>query len=306
LDRCNNFKKTRVDPPLGYGPLAFQTMREIEVLSPSRAEAPPDHLPPEWIEQLKILSPRYIVPSSCQFIQESWSWYNHAFFPISYRQFKSEVESAIPDTRVVRLNPSVAVTLTENSLTNSPPLPWINPVGEQDVDYEFQSRLKPPTTAEISRHFAPLEPSHTERVLSYCRSGAIERFQGLEASEETYFKALRLWRLSIYDHNGRAVHFQYRLNDQRMELISEGATFTDDDSLAWITEIPIAKLYAALELGECLTTMYLRINDKAFAPDIEKEIASVDLVEDPLIRCLFTGNFGAYQKAQLKRLINTV
>ncbi|HEY8272332.1 MAG TPA: MBL fold metallo-hydrolase, partial [Pseudobdellovibrionaceae bacterium] len=94
----------------------FQTMREIEVLAPSRATVATGELPTEWIEQLKILNPKYVVPSSCQFIQESWSWYNHAFFPISYRQFQKEIEDALPDSQVVRMNPSVAVVLDKHML----------------------------------------------------------------------------------------------------------------------------------------------------------------------------------------------
>jgi len=70
--------------------------------------------------------------------------------------------------------------------------------------------------------------------------------------------------------------------------------------VSWSTEVPIAKLYAALEEGESLTSMYVRINDRVFDSEIEKEIQAADVMEDPLIRCLFTGVFGAYQKAQLK------
>ena len=66
----------------------FQTMREIEVLSPSRAAAVAPQLPEDWIDQLRLLKPRYVVPSSCQFLQESWSWYNNAFLPITYLQFQ--------------------------------------------------------------------------------------------------------------------------------------------------------------------------------------------------------------------------
>src|SRR6185312_10914948 len=125
----------------------FQTMREIEVLAPSRATKAPSELPPEWIAQLKILNPKYVVPSSCQFVQESWSWYNHALFPISYRQFQQEVESALPNSRVVRLNPSVSVALDKNSLKEISPLVWVQPVGNQNVDYEYKENLQPPTTA---------------------------------------------------------------------------------------------------------------------------------------------------------------
>lgn len=89
----------------------FQTMREIEVLSPSRAAAAQPALPEEWIAQLKVLNPRCVVPSSCQFLQEPWSWYNRAFFPITYRQFAQEVGAALPEAQVVRLNPSASVLL---------------------------------------------------------------------------------------------------------------------------------------------------------------------------------------------------
>ena len=61
--------------------------------------------------------------------------------------------------------------------------------------------------------------------------------------------------------------------------------------------------YAALELGESLTSMYMRINDMVFDPDTERELEEVDVVDDPLIRCLFSDTFGAYQAAQLRRLL---
>ncbi|WP_377702096.1 MBL fold metallo-hydrolase [Pseudoduganella sp. UC29_71] len=135
----------------------FQTMREIEVLQPSRSAAAPPALPEEWIAQLKVLAPRYVVPSSCQFLQEPWSWYNRAFFPISYRQFTQEVSEALPQAQVVRLNPSVSVLLDAHGLRAAPPLAWIVPVGEQDVDYQYEGNAAPPRTADIARHFAPAD-----------------------------------------------------------------------------------------------------------------------------------------------------
>ena len=60
-------------------------MRELAVIAPSRAAPHVPGLPDDWIEQLRALSPRYVVPSSCQFVQEEWSWYNHAMFPMTYR-----------------------------------------------------------------------------------------------------------------------------------------------------------------------------------------------------------------------------
>ena len=94
----------------------FQTMRELAVLWPRRAD-PHAGLPDEFIEQLQRLAPRYVVPSSCQFVQEPWSWYNHAMFPITYAGFQQAVEAALPDTRVVRMNPSVSFTLDAQGLT---------------------------------------------------------------------------------------------------------------------------------------------------------------------------------------------
>jgi len=275
----------------------FQTMREIEVLAPSRASDPPGKLPSEWIEQLKILNPRYVVPSSCQFIQESWSWYNHAFFPITYQQFKQEVENAVPSTRVVRMNPGVAIALDKNSLEISSALSWVLPVGDQDVDYQYKRDLIPPTTAEISQKFESLEVEQIKQVYEYCRSGLLEKYNSMDPPTDEYFKKPRFWRLAVYDHTGEARYFYYNLARGSIELAGE-----NEQLLSWSTEVPISKLYAALALGESLTSMYMRINNFVFETDVENEIQFVDVIEDPLIRCLFSGTFGAYQVAQLKRI----
>ncbi|MBY0555384.1 MBL fold metallo-hydrolase [bacterium] len=262
----------------------FQTMREVEVIAPSKAKPPEKELPSEWIHQLKILKPKYIVPSSCQFVMESWSWYNHAFFPVSYRQFKFEIELALPDVKVVRLNPSVSVTLDEQFLEASAPLSWVTPVGEQDVDYEYIADLTPPSTAEIAKRFAKLTDAQSEKVFEYCLLGLIEKYKSIDAPADEYFKNNRLWKLSVYDHTGKNTDFFYNLKGSDIEITSP------QSAVNWATSVPISKLYAALELGESLTSMYVRIEDAEFE----------DIVDDPLIRCLFNGVFGAYQEAQLK------
>lgn len=275
----------------------FQTMREIEVLAPSRAAAAPPALPEEWIGQLQALAPRYIVPSSCQFLQEPWSWYNRAFFPISYARFAQEVAAALPQSRVLRLDPSVSVLLDAGTLCPAPPLSWVVPVGGQDVDYVYEGNAAPPHTAEIARHFAPLTETQHARVVDYCRTGLLEKYGVVEAASD-YFDQPRTWQLSIYDHAGDATHFRYRLAPDGPAHADHGA-----GPPGWLTEIPAAKLYAALEHGEALTSMYMRINDTQFDVDTERALASADVVDDPLIRCLFGDTFGAYQKAQLRRLL---
>ena len=278
----------------------FQTMREIEVLAPSRADAASTELPSEWIDQLKVLNPRFVVPSSCQFTQEAWSWYRHRFFPTSYAQFQAEVEQALPNAGVVRLNPSVSVLLDDNSLQLAHPLAWVVPVGEQDVDYRYDGAVEPPHTAEIARQFAGLAPYETRLVLDYCQKGLLEKYEEMELPEDSFFESARIWRLSVYDHAGEKTEFHYRVEGDIIALLDGPAS-----PLAWTTEVPASKLFAALTQGEALTSMYMRINDTVFDPDIEAEIESAEIVDDPLIRCLFNDAFGAYQAAQLRRLVIT-
>ncbi len=276
----------------------FQTMLETDVLAPSRKPTASLELPPEWIEQIKILSPKFIVPSSCQFVQESWSWYNHAMFPITYLQFNKEIEQALPRTGVIRLNPSISIELDKESCKMSTPLSWVIPVGNQDVDYQYQPDIKPPPTAEISQHFAPLSQQQTEEVLNYCRMSLIEKYNSMEPPLDIYFEKPRLWQLSIFDHKGSITSFHYRLANEKIELIED-----HHGALSWTTEIPISKLYAALNSGESLTSLYMRINDTLFDEQTEKEIKFADIIEDPLTRCLFNGvAFASYQRAQLKRI----
>lgn len=275
----------------------FQTMREIEVLAPSRADAATLESPAEWMDQLKVLKPRYVVPSSCQFVQEDWSWYNHRFFPISYRQFAHDVHAALPDTGVIRLNPSVSLVLDAHSLAASAPLPWVIPVGDQDVDYRYDASVAPPHTSGIARRFPALTSAQTQAVLNYCRTGLLEKYRDMELPEDSYFERPRLWRLSVYDHTGAESRFHYRVEGDRITLLE-----CPGGPLAWTTEVPVSKLYAALALGESLTSMYMRINDTVFDADIEDDIGTAEIVDDPLIRCLFNDVFGAYQAAQLRRL----
>lgn len=294
-ETINKLKKTEVWDIVLW---PFQTMRELEVLSPSRATLPSFELPIEWVEQLKALNPKYIVPSSCQFIHENWSWYNQFLFPISYKNFEKQINHILPKTKVVRMNPSVTVTLQNDSLEYSKPLTWIKPVGDQNIDYNFNPSMQIPSSAEIAKHFDQLNKKQIDQVHHFCQHEIIEKYKVLELSSEEYFTKPRLWRLSLYDHNGEIQQFHYKINCEHIEL-----TFEISEPLSWATEVPLSKLYSALYRGETLTSMYLRVNDRLFNPEIEKELQSVDPFEDPLIRCLFNGNFAAYQEAQLKRIL---
>ena len=135
--------------------------------------------------------------------------------------------------------------------------------------------------------------------MEYCQTGVLEKYAEVAGdTASAYFDQPRIWQLSVYDHAGAATRFRYRLAPGGAASPDEGGA-----APAWTTEIPAAKLYAALELGESLTSMYMRINDTVFDADTERELAEADVVDDPLIRCLFSDGFGAYQAAQLRRLL---
>jgi hypothetical protein len=276
----------------------FQTMREVEVLSPNRVSWEALELPPEWIPQLQALDPKYIVPSSCQFLQESWSWYNQALFPITYAHFQNWVQAILPTAKVVRMNPSTSFLLSAQGLKAAQALSWVVPKGEQNVDYQPRFNFQAPSTANIAQNFRPLSETQTAKVLVYCREGILKIYQSLGESTEPYFYKSRSWRLSLYDHHGQAVHFYYTLKNENIVL----ADSCQEEKLSWSTELPLAKLWAALEQGESLSSMYVRINGQLFSSEIEKELRSVDLLEDPLLRCLSSGGALAYQRAQLQRI----
>lgn len=272
----------------------FQTMQELQVIAPTRFEKADLSLPEEWLQQIKMLNPKYIVPSSCQFKFEDWSWYNSWFFPISYSQFQKQVNA-----NVVRLNPGVAVRLTSSALEFDQPLKWIRPIGFQDVDYRYDHSISPLTTAVIAQKFAPLSSEQNLRVKEYLKIGLLVKYRSLPASEDPYFAQQVFWKLLVYDHIGRETAFCYSLFRNQIELVS----MQDDSKIGWLTCVPFVKVYAALFEGESLTSMYMRINDFVFSPEIESQINEAEVTEDPLMRCLFTNVFASYQKAQLAKLL---
>lgn len=266
----------------------FQALREVEVLSPKRYKTKTQSVPEEWLVQLKELNPRIVIPSSCQFVMESWSWYNEAFFPISYQQFEKEVSAVIPKTQIQRLNPGESFKLSKNSFVKNHPLSWIKPLGNQNCDYNYNLKVTPQLTSEIAKHFTALLKNEDDLVLQFCKKGILKKFKALGPSQDVYFVKPRQWQLSIFDHTGSERKFFYRLNEDTIDLLNETPPKID-----WFTEVPAQKLFAALQLGESLTSMYLRII-------CENE--NVDILEDPLIRCLFSEGFANFQKAQLKKI----
>lgn len=274
----------------------FQTMQEIQVLAPTRSLASDGCLPIEWLEQIKKINPKCIVPSSCQFIFEEWSWYNNFFFPISYKKFEEEIIKILPMTKVVRINPGVSFKIKNCLIEQEEPLAWIQAVGEQDVEYKYEEKIKPPSTAEIAKRFNKLAPVDRQKVIDYCNNELVAKFISLEPPMDPYFAKPVFWQLSVYDHLGQATKFYYEICGNQIKKIDK------IPYVSWLTEVSEAKLLAAIENGESLTSMYIRINDIVFESRIEEEINEADIMEDPLIRCLYNGEFASYQKAQLNQI----
>jgi hypothetical protein len=265
----------------------FQTMRELEVLSLTVGVPSDRKLPPEWIEQLKQLQPRYVVPSSCQFQFESWSWYNRAFFPISYRQFEEELQECLPHTKAIVLNPGKSILLDQSQLRVAEKISWIQPLGPQNVDYIYDPDSPAQTTAEIAGHLPFATNEQESRCIKFCELELVEKFNKLEFEQKESFIAPCCWQLKLWRKDGTSMHFNYLIQNGQIQTLEDQL-----DLVSWYTEFPMIKLWSALEEGEAMTSLYLRI----------KTEPSTDILQDPLILALYTNSIGSYQAAQLERI----
>jgi hypothetical protein len=156
------------------------------------------------------------------------------------------------------------------------------------------------STKEIAKHFPALSPEQKRRVHLYCEHEMIETHQQIGQSHDPYFDHARFWRLALFDQNGTKTIFEYLIDKNQLSLrSSKGA------ALAWYTEVSTTKLYSALEYGESMSSMYVQINNLKFDEKIEAELRGVDILEDPLLRCLFSRDAASFQRSQLHRLLAT-
>ncbi|MCB0370904.1 MAG: MBL fold metallo-hydrolase [Bdellovibrionales bacterium] len=275
----------------------FQTMRELQVLSPMRQGSAIVEIPPEWIDQLSKMNIRILVPSSCQFKMEDWSWYNKSFFPISYQYFYEIIStiSSLKRTQVYRFEPGGRVKLSESSFEEISPIDWIQVLDSKESDYEFIADNVPSSMEFIANHLAHPTEYELQKTLNFCNIEICKQWTNLVP--EDYFSKSRLWQLKLYGPNGTSFSFLYEIHASSIRMV-----FESELQVSWLTEIPLVKVYAALEAGESLTSIYIRINNTIFDSLTESELQNVDLLEDPLLRILYNGQFASYQKAQLKRI----
>lgn len=268
----------------------FQTLREVETIAPSVATASDRKIPFEWLDQLTLLKPKAIVPSSCQFQFEKWSWLNTAFFPISYAGFHQQIREVLPETQVLQLQPGEISVYDNQEWKKHGRLDWIKPVGDLNEDYQFDDSLRPPSTLEIATHFPALTDTQKSFIQSYCESELLLHWGNLDTESYSIFAKPQQWKLKIFDQSGLFVEFQYLIMKKHIQAMP----LTEDQT--WTTEIIGHKLISALQSAESLTSLYIRVIP---AKNIDP---SVDPLEDPLIRSLYEGQIGSYQKAQLKKI----
>lgn len=283
----------------------FQTMRELEVLSPSRFEKASTEIPFEWVEQLQSLKPQNLIPSSCQFINESWSWYNHAFYPVSYQSFIKQMQQALPATQIFKLGSGASISLTTNTVNEIAPVDWVKPVGPQEVDYDYQPNFKVPSMQEVAKNFKALSATQKESVQHFCISQLVEKLNKLDFVTEEYFnQPFFLWRLKVYSSQGSEIEtYDFKKIENKFEILSKPMKTSE---FFWLTEISDTKLWSAVFEAEALTSLYMRINDQQFKPECEKHLKEISLTEDPLVRVLYDDSFASYQKNQLQKIRTTV
>lgn len=273
----------------------FQTMRELEVIAPTRHLSKPAEIPLEWKEQLESLKPRSLIPSSCQFKMEPWSWYNQYFFPISYAFFQKEISQILPTTNIFRLNPGESVFLDPSGVSPAERLSWVRAEEDPNADYSFDLTRPIPSTSEIAKNFPVLE-TERQRVLKFCKEELSKAYEKLKDDAHDYFFQEGVWQLNIFEPG---------CDHRFLFCFIEGSIVAFEDDLVpifWKTEIPLKKLYGALESGESLSSLYIRINAQPFLEKYEKRLVDVEITEDPLLRVLYQKSLGSYQRAQLERI----
>lgn len=285
----------------------FQTLLETDIICPQFALPADQTLPQEWLTQIEVLSPRFVVPSSCQFLHEAGSWVNSAHFPITYVEFAREV-SALGAT-VVKLDPGVEADLTEQGFVLRGRVPWVRSVQQStnttgsEYDYVYDANVIAPPTSEVAQRFGSVTEDEWMTLIQFIRAELPIRFSELRESSEDYFSKSRVWSLTLHDPIHGAIEFKFDIDGRQM--IESSKTFSRNALPEWRSEIIASKLLSCLNDGESLTSLYLRVNDGDFSNECLDELKWVDVLADPLIRCLYEKDTHAFQRAQLKKLLRS-
>ncbi len=145
----------------------FQTMREIAVIAPSLATRGPVSFPMTGCRSCARWRPVTSCPalaSSCRKTGPGTTTRCSRLPTASLRRRSAPRCPARTSSASTRPRPCCSM---RTALTPAAPLPWVIPVGPQDVDFDYRPDAPPPATADIARRFALPERR---------RSGAGARF----------------------------------------------------------------------------------------------------------------------------------
>ncbi len=282
----------------------FQQMREIEVVSPSRYPPADQKTPAEHQTQLKMLMPKVVIPSSCQFIHEKWSWYRHHYFPISYRSFAEQVSQILPDTKVIRLDPACSLQLSEHGIVSAQPISWIKIIESSKFDYQYHPEFRPQDMNDIASRFPLLSIKEQEQIELFLNNQIIEKWFELDQEIFEYPVLPLYWKIILYSivdpmtKQTQVKEYCYRLNQDHLQHVKS----IESHDVHWLTEIIDYKLYQALHHGESLSSLYIRINDRKVIDKEFPNIIDFEITADPLLRILYEGKIAYFQKHQLMKI----
>lgn len=285
----------------------YQNMQEIEVLCPEVQTTSAEEkfkIPEELRSELHALQPKTLIPSSCQFKFEPWSWHNDKYFPISYASFASQIKDFLPSTKVVRLDPGMGLSWTESGWTKTDDLFWVkriqNQTGDEINDYTFDKTSLIPSTDEVSGYFPKLKDAEKNQVLEYIKTGMLDQLHKLAEDLHPYFRQSGLWQLNLYESEDSLSEIRIKLPS--FHVIPSNDQLNDLRPILWTTSIPFWTAHKTLSQGASLSSSYVRVNEHLSPEQRTKLPNDISPLDDLLIQTLFAQPSLAFQKNQLQRL----
>ena len=153
-------------------------------------------------------------------------------------------------------------------------------------------------TAQIAKNLPKISLDEKKQIDNFCKEQIPLKFEkNLDASaEDSFWKGeSKKWKLIVYSELAKQKSYFYKIEDGKIFSID----YIHDFELDWLTEITEYKLYSALNNGESLTSLYIRINDIKLNDKAEINLQDIDLLEDPLLQCLYNEDIAQYQRRQL-------
>lgn len=277
----------------------FQVFREWEVLAPERYQMENRDYPPELLESLGSLQAQTVIPSSCQFLQESWWSLRSQYFVNSYKNFEQQLSHLRGDSdlfQFLRLDPGETVQFEEGNWRIADSLSWVKkqelePLLKYERDYHIGDgeEARSVSVEEISSFLPELSSSELselkKRINSFPTDYGHLNFAG------SYFQNDQIWLLRLWLNPGQKIDFRFSFKDHQLQICSDSAL-----PFHWLTEISAYKLLRAMKSQELLNSLYLQVNGQDPQLDRLALGRDWDVLEDPLVQILSSFDPLIYQR----------